>query len=60
MANKSSFMLAVLLIANPFVMLFFQNCSGNVAQSKVLTAREKRLPSEKPQIRVPASVAEQQ
>jgi len=53
-------MLAVLLIANPFVMLFFQNCSGNVAQSKVLTASQKRLPSEKAQIRAPASIAEQQ
>lgn len=26
-ANKSSFMLAVLLVANPFMLLFFQNCS---------------------------------
>jgi len=27
MATKSSFFLAVLLIANPFMLLFFQNCS---------------------------------
>lgn len=27
MAKKSSYMLAVLLIANPFMLLFFQNCS---------------------------------
>lgn len=27
MTNRSSFMLAVLLIANPFMLLFFQNCS---------------------------------
>ena len=27
MANKSSFLLAVLFIANPFVLLFYQNCS---------------------------------
>ena len=27
MAKKSSFFLAILLIANPFMLLFFQNCS---------------------------------
>jgi len=27
MAKKSSFLLAVLFIANPFVLLFYQNCS---------------------------------
>ena len=27
MANKSSYLLAVLFIANPFVLLFYQNCS---------------------------------
>lgn len=27
MTNRSSLMLAVLLIANPFMLLFFQNCS---------------------------------
>lgn len=27
MAAKSSYFLAVLLIANPFMLLFFQNCS---------------------------------
>ncbi len=28
MAQRSSFLLAVLLIANPFMILFFQNCSA--------------------------------
>lgn len=28
MANKSSYMLALLFIANPFVLLFYQNCSS--------------------------------
>lgn len=28
MAQKSSFFLAVLFIANPFMILFFQNCSS--------------------------------
>lgn len=28
MANKSSLMLAILFIANPFVLLFYQNCSS--------------------------------
>jgi len=27
MASKSSYFLAILLIANPFMLLFFQNCS---------------------------------
>jgi preprotein translocase subunit SecG len=27
MATKSSFILAILFIANPFMLLFFQNCS---------------------------------
>ena len=27
MAKRSSYMLAILLIANPFMLLFFQNCS---------------------------------
>lgn len=27
MAKRSSYMLALLLIANPFMLLFFQNCS---------------------------------
>lgn len=28
MATKSSFILAILFIANPFMLLFFQNCSA--------------------------------
>lgn len=28
MANRSSFLLAVLFIANPFLLLFYQNCSS--------------------------------
>ncbi len=54
MANKSSFMLAVLLIANPVVMLFFQNCSGNVAQSKMLTSKDRQNTTT-PSLRLPAS-----
>ena len=34
MAKKSSFFLAVLLIANPFMLLFFQNCSAAPHASK--------------------------
>lgn len=35
MANKSSFMLAVLFIVNPFMLLFFQNCSGKPVSARV-------------------------
>ncbi len=31
MAHKSSFLLAVLFVVNPFMLLFFQNCSTTVA-----------------------------
>jgi hypothetical protein len=34
MAKKSSFFLAVLLIANPFMLLFFQNCATLPQASK--------------------------
>lgn len=29
MATKSSYFLAILLIANPFMLVFFQNCSAS-------------------------------
>ncbi|MBC7465595.1 MAG: hypothetical protein H7256_06340 [Bdellovibrio sp.] len=34
MAKKSSFFLAILLIVNPFMLLFFQNCSALPQASK--------------------------
>ncbi|AGH94682.1 hypothetical protein [Pseudobdellovibrio exovorus] len=40
MATKSSYFLAVLLIANPFMLLFFQNCSPSPHQRKVASSSE--------------------
>jgi len=34
MATKGSYFLAVLLIANPFMLLFFQNCSSSIIQDR--------------------------
>ena len=52
MANKSSFLLAILFIANPFVLLFYQNCSVQPAAKsadKSFHAATKKLASdEKP------------
>lgn len=42
MAQKSSFFLAVLLIANPFMLLFFQNCSAIPQASKSSTSTETK------------------
>ena len=39
-ATKSSFFLASLLIANPFMLLIFQNCSPN-SQARVVASIEK-------------------
>ncbi len=39
MAKKSSVMLALLFIANPFVLLFYQNCSS--APKHVVSAPEQ-------------------
>lgn len=38
-STKSSFFLAVLLIANPFMLLLFQNCSSN-SQDRVVASSE--------------------
>ena len=38
--TKSSFFLAVLLIANPFMLLVFQNCSSN-SQDRIVASTEK-------------------
>lgn len=55
MANKSSFMLAVLLIANPFMLLFFQNCSAQPPTRAVAsTPTSIEIPVEKASINTPA------
>ena len=41
MATKSSYFLAVLLIANPFMLLFFQNCSPT-SQERVIASASKQ------------------
>jgi hypothetical protein len=41
MASKSSYFLAVLLIANPFMLLFFQNCSPNPQNRNVASVEKK-------------------
>ncbi len=51
MATKSSYLLAVLLIANPFMLLVFQNCSAspndrNIASAEPLVQLEKPAPAE--------------
>lgn len=38
--TKSSFFVAILLIANPFMLLVFQNCSSN-SQDRVVASTEK-------------------
>jgi hypothetical protein len=52
MAKKSSVMLALLFIANPFVLLFYQNCSS--APKHVVSVPEhqgdKKPASERPVI----------
>ena len=40
MATKSSFFLAVLLIANPFMLLVFQNCSPTVHSERTIASSE--------------------
>lgn len=47
MANKSSFMLAVLLIANPFMLLFFQNCSAQPPTRAVASVPAVEIPVDK-------------
>ena len=50
MATKSSYLLAVLLIANPFMLLIFQNCSSN-AHERTVASQESAV-----QIKEPAHV----
>jgi hypothetical protein len=38
MATKSSYFLAVLLIANPFMLLFFQNCSPSPQERAIASS----------------------
>lgn len=52
MATKSSYMLAVLLIANPFMLLFFQNCSPNSPNDRAVAS----APAEKPQVEFSSSI----
>ena len=40
MATKSSFFLAVLLIANPFMLLIFQNCSPTARNERTIASSE--------------------
>lgn len=47
MAQRSSFLLAVLLIANPFMILFFQNCSA-LPQAARIPASNPSPQTEKP------------
>lgn len=41
-STKSSFLLAVLLILNPFMLLFFQNCSSK-APDRALASEQKEV-----------------
>ncbi|MEQ1722126.1 MAG: hypothetical protein ABL930_03060 [Pseudobdellovibrio sp.] len=41
MATKSSYFLAVLLIANPFMLLLFQNCSPSPQDRSVASVENK-------------------
>ncbi len=41
MATKSSYFLAVLLIANPFMLLFFQNCSPSNHERAVASSDQQ-------------------
>ena len=55
MANKSSFLLAVLLIANPFVLLFYQNCSA-VPRPDALAEKTQTEPTVVEASRLPSSI----
>ncbi len=43
MAKKSSFLLAILFVANPVMLLLFQNCSVMPASSGIVPAQAERL-----------------
>jgi len=42
MAIRSSYFLAVLLIANPFMLLAFQNCSSNTHDRNVASVEQAK------------------
>ena len=43
MTSKSSYFLAILLIANPFVLVFFQNCSNLLPDRNIATEESKSI-----------------
>ena len=43
MASKSSYFLAVLLIANPFMLLLFQNCSPNSQERNIASSDKQSI-----------------
>ncbi|MGZ3690530.1 MAG: hypothetical protein ACXVAX_03445 [Pseudobdellovibrio sp.] len=47
MATKSSYLLAVLLIANPFMLLVFQNCSSST-HDRTIASNDSSVQQEKP------------
>lgn len=50
MATKSSYFLAVLLIANPFMLLVFQNCTPSAhAERDVASVESQQIPAEEPE-----------
>lgn len=53
--TKSSFFLAALLIANPFMLLVFQNCSSN-SQDRAVASQEKAVIIETREIELTFSV----
>ncbi len=58
MANKSSFLLAVLLIANPFVLLFYQNCSNVPRPDAMAELKPQPEPTVVEASRLPSSIKE--
>lgn len=53
MAQKSSFLLAVLFVANPVMLLFFQNCSVTPVQSAAKTTNlSKQVKASQPKAAV--------
>jgi hypothetical protein len=50
MATKSSYLLAILFIANPFMLLFFQNCSSGTQDRAIASTK---LPVERVQAQEP-------
>jgi hypothetical protein len=46
MTTRSSYLLAVLLIANPFMLLAFQNCSSKTQERTIASSAKKKTPVE--------------